>query len=205
MSKMSKTIAILGVVAGLGVAALPLSSYAATSSTDGTPVSDTATVKLTIDKKLSIALDKKEADLTDGTTTDDIAVTVITNNTKGYSLKIAGTAGTNPTSLTGNNANTDQIVAFSKGADAPAALAVEGNASVWGYTVAGDDKVDGFTATTLFAGVKGAADADTIASSDAETAAAGNVTTVTFAAALVNNQPAGTYTGEVTFTASDNA
>ena len=206
MTNLSKTIAILGVVAGLGVAALPLSSYAA-ESTDGTPVSENATVKLTIDKKLSLTLDTAEADLGDGSQTPAIKATVITNNSKGYTLKIAGSTSTGSvkTVLTSGVVK-DDIVAASGTAGTPAALAKTATASVWGYTVAGDDITTGFknaTGDAKYAGVTESGEA--IASKDAATAATGNLTTITFAADLLDNQAAGEYTGQVTFTASDNA
>lgn len=205
MSKLTQSIAILGVVAGLGVAALPLSTYAA-SSTDGTPVTEDATVKLTIAKKLSLTLDTTEADLGDGSQTPAIEATVITNNTSGYNLKIAGSTATGSvkTVLTSGTA-ADDIVALSGTATAPAALATEGGKSTWGYTVTGSDIAAGFSGEGVgkYAGVT--ADGETIASKNVATAATGNVTTVTFGAALIDNQAAGTYTGKVTFTASDNS
>lgn len=206
MSKMSQTIAILGVVAGLGVAALPLSTYAATESTDGTPVSDNATVKLTLAKKLSLTLDTNEADLGDGSKTPAIAATVITNNSKGYNLTIAGstTTGSVKTVLT-SGVVADDIVAASGSATTPAALTAT-TSSVWGYTATGDDIVDGFknaTGDAKYAGVTETG--EPIASNTSATEATGNITTVTFGAALIDNQAAGTYEGQVTFTASDNA
>lgn len=205
MSKMSTTLAVLGVVAGLGVAALPLSTYAVESSTDGTPVSKDATVKLSVAKKLSIALDSTEADLGDGSATPSIAATVITNNSKGYTLKIAGstTTGSVKTVLTSGIVK-DDIVASAGTAAAPIALAATAS-SVWGYTVTGDDITTGFTGEGVgkYAGVTEAGEA--IASKNAATASTGNITTVKFGAALISNQAAGDYEGQVTFTASDNA
>ncbi len=222
MSNLSKTIAVLGVVAGLGVAALPLSSYAADvtsengltvtdqgdtdgSAGDGT-VTNNAAVKLTIKKKLSLTLSSKEADLGDGSAHPTIDATVITNNTKGYELKIAGTAANGTaTSLTSDVTNTpvDEIVALSGTTTAPVALATENDKSVWGFTVTGADIVDGFKNDGVgkYAGVTDKA--TNIATSGSQTAATGNKTTVTFGAALIDTQAAGTYTGQVTFTASD--
>ncbi len=222
MTNLSKTIAILGVVAGLGVTALPLSSYAApvkvidgAAPTEGaepgatyddnqdSSVEANATVKLTIKKKLSLALDTNEADLGDGSATPAIAATVITNNTKGYDLKIAGstTTGSVKTVLT-SGVVADDIVASAGTAAAPIALA-KTTSSVWGYTVTGDDIAAGFKGEGVgkYAGVTDGG--ETIASNTAATAATGNVTTIKFGAALIENQAAGTYNGQVTFTASD--
>lgn len=206
MSKMSNVLAALGVVAALGVAALPLSTYA-DENTDSTPISKDATVKLTVKKKLSLTLDATEADLDDGSANPAIVATVITNHTDGYTLKIAGstTESDDKTVLT-SGVVADDIAAFSGTAVAPATLELAdgATASVWGYTVTGDDIVTGFQGKGVgkYAGVT--ADGEAIASSTSATAAAGNVTTVTFGAKLIDNQAAGTYTGQVTFTASDN-
>lgn len=92
MSKMTKTIAALGVVAGLGVAALPLSSYAAQReveisanvlgsiaiTTDAEGESDTATGTLHL------------GDVTPGSSvvSEALSVTVSTNSDKGYDLTL---------------------------------------------------------------------------------------------------------------------
>ncbi len=61
MSKIAKSMAILGVVAGLGVAALPLSSYAA----EGSVRSGDVTVRVTVDSSLAVA--SSESDINLGT------------------------------------------------------------------------------------------------------------------------------------------
>lgn len=217
MSKMSKTIAILGVVAGLGVAALPLSSYAAPvewaeGGNTGAPAAtegaygqdndgnhwvkkDTA-VTLTIEDALSIDTSLDTVNLTEGDHTGSVDVTVITNNSKGYNLAIRGSAKTNPTSLT--NTPGDEIKAGSGTFDAPAAL-VNTTDSQWGYSVVG---VAAFT-DGLYAGVT---NGDvTIYNQDLPTAANGQKTTVNFAASLKDGQAAGIYEGQVTFTATNKA
>lgn len=61
MSKIAKSMAILGVVAGLGVAALPLSSYAA----EGSVKSGDVTVRVTVSSSLAVA--SSESDINLGT------------------------------------------------------------------------------------------------------------------------------------------
>lgn len=103
MSKITKTIATLGVVAGLGVAALPLASYAATS--------DTVTVNALVDTSMSVSLDKDSVSLepdaggvpvnTEGTQT--ITATATTNNTNGYKLTLTDGDSTNHYLANGGN------------------------------------------------------------------------------------------------------
>lgn len=214
MSNISKTIAVLGVVAGLGVAALPLSSYAAPvkwnteASTDGSYgttdgnnwVKKDTDIKLTIEDVLSIDTDATEVELTstDGTEYTNAAplnVTVISKNSKGYNLTIAGTAATNKTSLT--NAAGDQIFNGAGIFATPAALD-NTTQSQWGYSVVGE------TAFTegLYAGVTEAG--ETIKTSTASTVNEGEKTQVNFAAKIKDGQASGTYTGKVTFTATNN-
>ncbi len=204
MTNLSKTIAILGVVAGLGVAALPLSTYAADETVtdpavvewDGTgdaKVTEDTKINLTIEDVLSIDTDANVVNLNSGNnyTGTALGVKVISNNSKGYTLNIKGSAATNPTSLTSTTVSTDVIAASSvKFADA-AALALEGGNSVWGYSVDGAN----------FAGVT--EDGENIVTKGVATAAAGETTNVTFKAVLKDGQASGTYTGQVTFTAAN--
>ena len=103
MSKITKTIAALGVVAGLGVAALPLASYAATS--------DSVTVNALVGTSMSVSLDKDSVSLnptagnapvnTEGSQT--ITATAITNNTNGYKLTLTDADSTNHYLASGGN------------------------------------------------------------------------------------------------------
>lgn len=214
MSNLSKTIAILGVVAGLGVAALPLSSYAAQpeptdpakvidgdandkNAETGKVATDTS-INLLIEDVLSIdtSADVVLLNKANSYTGTALTVNVATNNSKGYTLNIAGTADTNPTDLTSTTVSADKIVAVDKGiADVASAgaltLAADGS-SVWGYSLDG----------TNYIGVKSGA-GETIKTKDSATADAGEDTSVTFSAKLKDGQPAGTYEGKVTFTAAN--
>ncbi len=216
MSNISKTIAVLGVAAGLGVAALPLSTYAAPTVWSQTGGSDTTygsdedgnhfvkkdtDIKLTIEDVLSIDTDATEVELT--ATTGDaeyasatpLGVTVISKNSKGYNLTIAGTAATNPTSLT--NTAGDQITAGTGAFATPAALD-NTTQSQWGYSIVGNTAFDG----GLYAGVKPGG--ETIKTSTASTVNAGEKTQINFAAKIKDGQASGTYKGKVTFTATNN-
>ena len=194
MSKTTNALIALGVVAGLGAAALPLSSYAA----DDTPKA--VGVTLTIDDELTIEADNK-VDLSADEHTGAVKVTVVSNNTKGYNLALKGSAATNPTSLTSGE---DQIVATKGTFAAPAAFGTD--ASEWGYSVA-NSNVNNTTDLTKFTGTVYAgvpATDQIIVNANKPTVSAGDITTITFAANLVDCQAAGTYEGEVTFTASNN-
>lgn len=127
MSKITKTIAALGVVAGLGVAALPLTSYA-------------DTVNLTANLNDSLALEVTETALTftlennGAVVTDTTEATVTTNNATGYDLNIkAGTGGT---------ALVDGSYSIEAGA------AAQGT-SAWGYNTDGGSTYKGVTATDV--------------------------------------------------------
>lgn len=217
MSNISKTIAVLGVVAGLGVAALPLSTYAAPTVWSQTGGSDTTygsdedgnhfvkkdtDIKLTIEDVLSIDTGATEVELTstDGTEYTNAAplnVTVVSKNSKGYNLTIAGTADTNPTSLTNTVTSSDQITAGAGTFTAPAALS-NATTSEWGYSIVGNTTFDG----GLYAGVKPGG--ETIKTSTASTVNAGEKTQINFAAKIKDGQASGTYKGKVTFTATNN-
>lgn len=193
MSKTTSALVALGVVAGLGAAALPLSSYAVD------PATDKVGVTLTIEDELTIEADKSTTDKVDlsGTGhTGDVTLTVVSNNQKGYNLGIMGSAETNPTSLTSENG--DEIVAGSGTFAAPAALST--TTSEWGYRIAA--MTEKFT-DGLYAGVT--TNNDVIKTTETPTGEAGDETVVTFGASIKDGQPAGTYDGEVTFTATNNA
>lgn len=214
MSKMSKTIAILGVVAGLGVAALPLSTYAASIvAGDGeNSVTGNTTIKLTIKDELSMELDKdttagNEVDLGNGTATPSMTVKVITNNTTGYNLNLKGSTTANDPVIATDLAtvNKDRIQAGTGSFATPKALADE-TFSAWGYKVANSNANNTVTYTQftdgLYAGVN--AGGQEIVNVSKPTGAAGDTTTVTFAASVKDGQAAGEYTGQVTFTATNN-
>ncbi len=211
MTNLTKAIAVLGVVAGLGVAALPLSSYAVTvidgeapaegavegATYDGTKDGKVETgvgVMLKVEDELTIEADKSTTDKVDLSAdghTGNVTLTVVTNNQKGYNLTIKG-SGANP--LTLKSENDDEITAGTGTFAAPAALST--TVSEWGYRLASfeADKYAGVTTNDV-----------EIKSTTTPTGNSGDETVVTFGASIKDGQPAGTYNGEVTFTATNNA
>ncbi len=221
MTNLAKTIAALGVAAGLGVATLPLSSYAetktvtwgaaeATQGTDyggGTGSEDkwvrTSTdVSLTINEVLSIESDNQSVTLqrqASGTSavglyTGDKAVslTVKTNDTDGYTLTISG-AGTEAghKSDLGNGVG-DYIVAGDLKGESGAAL----TDSEWGFYVGNTAESSQTWTAVTDGGV-------TLGQKDAATIEAGDEYKVNFGAEIVDGQAAGNYTGKVMFTATN--
>lgn len=175
MSKVTKTIAALGVVAGLGVAALPLASYAANPTT--------VNLTASLDDSLSLSVTETELafDLENGGTVvkDTTAATVTTNNGKGYDLKIK--AGGSGASLTSGSYTI------------PAGEAAQGT-SAWGYNTDGGATYTAVTTTDV-----------SIASSTAPTPASGTTTNITIGVSADATQEAGTYTGSFVLTAANKA
>ena len=175
MSKITKTIAALGVVAGLGVAALPLASYADTKQTItvnaqldqtlsvGTPTQATVTIPVT-----------NNAEVAQGST----SVTVTTNNDGGYTLNIKDADGTTTLADGDNNI--------------PAGKPTQG-VSAWAYK--GGDTADWTKITESDVALK---------TTDAPTSNTGEAVEISFGVTAAANQAAGTYTGAVTVTAVAN-
>lgn len=223
MTNLTKAIAVLGVVAGLGVAALPLSSYAADNTvtwgegtegtnygTDGAQkwVKTDVGVMLKIDDQLTISADKDttEANLVDLSGeghTGAVNITVVTNNQSGYNLNLKGmTAEGTANALVSENK--DEIDAAAGTFTAPSALST--SKSEWGYSVANTNENLKTTLTQFTDGVYAGVSAggQEIVNVDKPTGTDGDKTTITFAASVADGQPAGTYKGQVTFTATNN-
>lgn len=203
MSKTTSALVALGVVAGLGAAALPLSSYAAPTPINGsgTPLSapKDVPVQLTIEETLSMYVTNEagDADFTSPvtlSTTDKenyvstpIAIKVEAGNKDGYKLTMHGSgSGTDKTSL--YNGNSAEIVTGDL---------TSTTASQWGYKV-----LKGATGSTLdsaWNSVAAEASAPTI---DSLNKSGVQTTKVTFGAHIVKGQESGTYNGQVTFTAT---
>ena len=175
MSKVTKTIAALGVVAGLGVAALPLASYAVEEN----PATVNITARLQDSLSLTVTETELSFDLENGGTvaTDATDATVTTNNAAGYDLNIkAGSGGT-------------ALVSGSYSIEAGAAAQ---GTSAWGYNTDGGTTYTGVTAQDV-----------SIASAEAPTEAAGTKTTITVGVSADSTQEAGTYTGSFVLTAAN--
>ena len=167
MSKITKTIAALGVVDGIGFAALPLASYAATTA----PV----TVSASLNESMSIEVDDPDLSftLTNGqaSTAQTTTATVITNHSGGYTVTIKPTGGQT------NLSNTE-------GDTIPTGTTMDGSVSAWGYNL---DAGDTYTAFTAAGAV--------ISSSEDPTTTTGAKVPVTVNVAASSAQEAGTYTG----------
>lgn len=201
MSKMSKAIAVLGVVAGLGVAALPLSSYAA----DGATASKSAQVQAKVEGAISIDI----VEPTTPNTGDDVSLTgsllnlgtlkingapntgamgvrVATNAANGYSLSIK--SASSATGMVGSNG--------AEGFTIPANAAVTTGTAGWAYKVGAGNQT-AITDKDVEIRAPGAiTGTDTVDNKKAET------TDVTFIVAADSNTHDGTYTGTVVFTAT---
>ncbi|MBP6880255.1 hypothetical protein KBC31_01340 [Candidatus Saccharibacteria bacterium] len=130
-------------------------------------------------------------------------VTVATNNSSGYNLKLSD-ADAATTLL-----NTpDTLTAHAGTLAAPTALAN----GTWGYHLDGAGgmgtggavETNLATSTLKYAGVKPLATPDTIKTTAAPSAGAGDVSTVYYGAKVDTSKKSGTYTGVVTYTATTN-
>lgn len=218
MSKTTKAFAILGVVAGLGVAALPFNAMAAVNlnGDNTTPATDEVTVKATIQDYISIELKQGDKgtfsgglegegetqthtahtlDLGDVINGGDIAegnllVNVKTNNVKGYKLGIKAAAS----SLTDGGSPANTIPGG----------APEVGKSFWGFKVAAGANNTNLTIvedyTTEYNKVPTAN--TNISNGSMATDTDGTDTKVTFGVSASANQAAATYSQTVTFTAA---
>ena len=194
MSKMSKAIAVLGVVAGLGVAALPLSSYAADE-----PYSQSASadVQVEVGGAISIStdatdgkVDLEEITLNNVSTTKDLKVTVSSNSEVGYGLTIKALTA---------NAEGNGVLTNENGDTISSSANIAGGTSAWGYRLANAEAEGGYGAWTAVTGAPEEIHAHTAAAGDAEME---DVTTVNFGASANSTQQQGTYKGTVVFTAT---
>ena len=187
MSNIVKTIAALGVVAGLGVAALPLSSYAVETG----PV----TVRAEIDNSISVTSASNEVNLgtliVNGPVSEgSVDVTVATNDSKGYTLTVKDA-----------DSVTDMVNSASATSKIPAGVPAQGK-SFWG--VKGGTQ-GAYTPVTA-AGVelaKTTASTGTTTTEDG-TLVNGEITKVTFGVSAGTGLEAGTYEDDVVFTATVN-
>lgn len=207
MSNMTKTIAILGVVAGLGVAALPLSTYAATTpQTQNVPVKLEVAEVLQITTKYDTGAETTTPAAVELTTANAAApanyasdgkfnIVVKSNVEKGYTLAIKGTTDiTGATGITGA-AVTDLL----SSTDRIAAGDLTGSDSTWAYQAGTKTAWTAVTPTdeTIYTGSKTVAGDLDITN--------GKAIPVKFGANVVSSQAAGVYNGQVTFTATANS
>ncbi len=169
--KITKISAALGVATALGVAALPLASYAANTAT--------TSISVLIDETLSITATATEtATVTNNAAVNETmkpVVTVITNHSSGYVVSAKTTHTGGPALKT------------TGGASIPAASPATGT-SAWAI------KGGALSAYTPLA-----TSDTTVLSSGNPTAATGVATTFTIGVTAASNQAAGTYTGTITW------
>ena len=126
MSKYSKIVATLGVITGLGIASLPLASFAAPIPlVDGTPKTANVKVKLTVGDAVAIAVDSNDANAGNAapsqTKSATSTVSYATNKATGMTLTVKDQdTDTNMTVTghTGTVVGTDVIAAGTQGATA---------------------------------------------------------------------------------------
>ena len=196
MSKMTKTIAALGVVAGLGVAALPLSSYA-TIVTDSTNV----TAQAIIGEAISVTADATDDIVKiEGVTANQEAkegstiLTIQTNNTAGYNLTIKDADTT--TALTTEGGSADDGI--------PASATLTKGTKGWGYKAS--TATEGMSATAS-ANYRAISDSPAMLASRSTGAsvADGDKVTLTFGVVVDSSIAAGTYSDDVVITATTNS
>ena len=222
MSKSTKVIAALGVAAGLGIAALPAASFAAT----------TADVELqfTVPDALSISVDSADVDFGDilagASDTATTETTITANATTGYNLTVAATSATSATAtsavFTATHGATPLAPWAINAAIAPADL--DEAAAGWGMklnampTTAGVTYTPGSIVTTAYNGVPNTAVSDedptdpTFTPNSATIYTTGALTTqitdepqIDYAVKLPDNQAAGVYTANITYTVANNS
>lgn len=204
MSKMSKAIAVLGVVAGLGVAALPLSSYAADE-----PYSQSASadVQVEVGGAISIEVDNGATEPDAAKNLVDLGQIKLNGDivSKGLKVTVKTNAGVQDDvaySLTMTTEGTNNALINENGVELAAGVPKQGD-SAWGYALG--DAIDTATASlTGWAAVpaKGAIPAELKANGNVAAATHSEDTFVHFGATASNNQKEGTYTGTVVFTAT---
>lgn len=195
----TKTLGISIAVLAVAVSVAPLSAFAATDST---------TISSAIGSTIGLIQSSHNVDI-DATpnsagvqTTAKDTVTVSSNNSAGYTLKL-GESTADDTLKSGSNS----IAAASGTFSAPAAL----TANTWGYRVDGAGSFGAGSTTALsnatigavtYAKVAVTASPDTLENTDA--VANNDATEVWYSVAVDNDTPSGTYTNEVTYTATTN-
>lgn len=207
MSKVSTTLAALGVVAGLGVAALPLSTYAID------PVAKDSTINAEVKETLTMTMSSTD-DATAGSTIDlgvleadgaiesaDLTVKVKTSNKGGYNITLADKDGDN---------------ALTSGSDTIEAGTPAVGKSAWGFKMGAITTADGATqsaaAVSDYIAVPVNTAPVTIVNSDKPTkvdattpANNGDTAVITFGASASSAQAAGKYSDVITVTAAANA
>ncbi|MBR0431954.1 hypothetical protein IJK16_03065 [Candidatus Saccharibacteria bacterium] len=176
--KTTKIVIALGAAAALGVAVLPLASYADNNYTA------TTNITVSINSTFSItATESVTATATNNGPVVDMSpvVTVITNNSGGFTLKAKTTHASGPALISGSN---------TIGAGSPSA-----GTSAWG--------MKGGALGTTYTALK--TTDTTVLTTSAPTDTSGTSTTFTIGVSASPSQAAGTYAGTITWTGTANS
>jgi hypothetical protein len=207
MTKTSKLIAGLAVVAGFGVAVLPLASYAETRD---------VTISVAVDESAGIVSPDSGTPCSNTVTLSGLAlgsaagkgvcsIKVVSN--KGYALKLHGSANSNATSLTkSNSTETISSVASttfsgSAGSSWATGKTLAPTAAEWGFNAMKGSVSDVSGLGSIFTIPDGSGSVTIDTANDATTA---TTYTFGFAATAPLSQVAGTYVGQVTLTVETN-
>lgn len=195
----SRQIGAAGAVfATLALAVSPLAASAA-SNTANTTINATIgdTISVTSSGTVTISLAPTGSGVVSSASD---TITVNTNRTAGYNLKLADT-DTTTTLVSGGNS----IAASTNTVGAPATLA----SNSWGFAVAGAPFDASYSAennngssTSKWAGMPSSASPTTLKTT--ATTATNDTTTVWYGVKATSAQPGGSYTDQVTYTATTN-
>lgn len=192
MSKMTKTIAVLGVVAGLGVAALPLSSYATAGLSDTANITAQAVVGDSIEitaGQTTVTMTNVVAGATENEASTDL--TVRTNNVNGYSVNIKD-ADTETALKTADGSGTATGI--------PAGVPSQGT-NAWGFKTS--STASNVTIDSEWAAYRAVSTSEkNIATGTTASAAEGDVISLTFGVTVDTTIAAGTYEDVVVVTAT---
>lgn len=194
MSKMSKVVAALGVVAGLGVAALPLSSYAVAGVTD----TANTTAQAIVGDSIEITVDDATVTMNNVMANQDINstptnITVKTNNVSGYQVQIEDADAETALKTTDGSGTATGI---------PAGKPVKGT-NAWGFkTSSSSANVNISSDAADYRAVDAKGSPKIIATGAAQSANDGDVIALTFGVTVDSTIAAGTYQDEVTLTAT---
>lgn len=184
MSKSTKIIATLGVVAGLGVAALPMSAFAL-DPTGSSPQTTDVDVKVNIGSAISITATNDPSNSTVTMTPSDIdtstlktEITVSTNDTDGYTLTV-----------TDKDANTNLV---NGSATIPTGTSISAGTAAWA--------IKGGLLTNWTAMVPNTETPLTVAQNS--TNVSNEISNMTYGFSTAANQASGLYQDTITYTAT---
>lgn len=193
-----KTTKIAFAAVALGVAILPVAASAATQTANTTITATVADV-ITVSTPGTVTINVTPTSGGVVSSASD-TVTVSTNRTTGYNLKLADSDATTTLTSGGNT-----IAAHAGTQAAPTALAN----NTWGWAVAGapfdasySAESNNASSATKWAGMPATGSPATIKTTGAT--ASGDTTTVWYAVKATSAQAGGTYTDTVTYTATTN-